>query len=112
MRKEVILPPEQLRLVLRLTQAHLPGVEVWAYGSRVSGSPRRYSDLDLVAFAKPGHSVQADNLREAFEESDLPIRIDLFLWDELPEYFRRQIRCEYAVLQSAEESVQYAAGQD
>ena len=29
-------------------------------------------------------SSQANDLREAFEESDLPIRVDLFLWDELP----------------------------
>ena len=95
----IILPPEQLQLVLSLTQMYLPGVEVWAYGSRVRGNPRRYSDLDLVAFAGPMQSSQANNLREAFEESDLPIRVDLFLWDELPDSFRRQIEQEFAVLQ-------------
>ena len=105
MTKEIILPPEQLRLVLCLTQAHLPGVEVWAYGSRVRGNPRRYSDLDLVAFAEPGQSAQAVGLREAFEESDLPIRVDLFLWDELPDSFHRQIERQYAVLQRAGERV-------
>ena len=105
MTKEIILPPEQLRLVLSLTQAHLPGVEVWAYGSRVRGNPRRYSDLDLVAFTAPGQSAQADDLREAFEESDLPIRVDLFLWEELPDSFHREIERQYAVLQRAEERV-------
>ena len=99
----IILPPEQLRLVLNLTRTHLPGVEVWAYGSRVRGNPRRYSDLDLVAFTKPGQSAQAANLREAFEESDLPIRVDLFLWDEIPASFHRQIEKEYAVLQRSGE---------
>lgn len=97
----IILPPDQLQLVLSLTQQHLSGVEVWAYGSRVRGNPRRYSDLDLVAFAGPMQSSQANDLREAFEESDLPIRVDLFLWDEIPESFRNQIRKEYAVLQRA-----------
>ena len=83
---DIILPPEQLRLVLDLTGKHLPGVEVWAYGSRVrGGNPRRYSDLDLVAFTQPRQAAQTDDLREAFEESDLPIRVDLFLWDELPD---------------------------
>ena len=104
MTKEIILPPEQLRLVLDLTRAHLPGVEVWAYGSRVRGNPRRYSDLDLVAFTTPEQSAQADDLREAFEESDLPIRVDLFLWDEIPDSFHRQIEREYAVLQWAGEN--------
>ena len=104
MTKDIILPPEQLQLVLSLTRTHLPGVEVWAYGSRVRGNPRRYSDLDLVAFTEPGQSSQADDLREAFEESDLPIRVDLFLWDEIPEAFHRQIEREYAVLQQPGET--------
>lgn len=97
----LILPPEQLQLVLSLTQMHLPGVEVWAYGSRVRGNPRRYSDLDLVAFADSTQKPLADNFREALEESDLPIRVDLFLWDDLPESFRNRIREGYAVLQRA-----------
>ena len=104
MTKEIILPPEQMRLVLDLTNTHLPGVEIWAYGSRVRGNPRRYSDLDLVAFAGPMQSSQANNLREAFEESDLPIRVDLFLWDELPDSFQTQISKEFAVLQHAGEN--------
>ena len=97
----IILPPEQLRLVLDLANAHLPCVEIWAYGSRVKGNPRRYSDLDLVAFVRQGESAKADELREAFEESNLPIRVDLFLWDEVPESFRNQIMRGYAVLQTA-----------
>ena len=105
MTKEIILPPEQLQLVLSLTRAHLPGVEVWAYGSRVRGNPRRYSDLDLVAFTEPGQSSQANDLREALEESDLPVRVDLFLWDELPDSFHREIEKEYAVLQLAGDGV-------
>ena len=99
---DIILPPDQLRLVQDLTKEHLPGVEVWAYGSRVLGNPRRYSDLDLVAFVQKGQAARVYNLREAFEESDLPIRVDLFLWDELPDSFHRQIERQYAVLQRGE----------
>ena len=76
---------------------------MWAYGSRVRGNPRRYSDLALVAFTDSAQSARADDLREAFEESDLPIRVDLFLWDEIPDSFHRQIEREYAVLQRAGE---------
>ena len=103
MTKEIILPPEQLRLVLDLTSAHLPGTEIWAYGSRVRGNNRRYSDLDLVTFLNPDQRALAEDLREAFEESDLPIRVDLFLWDDLPDSFKTQISKEYSVLQRAGE---------
>ena len=101
MNADIILPPEQLQLTLKLTRTHLPGVAIWAYGSRVGGQPRRYSDLDLVAFTAPGQERPAAELREAFAESDLPIRVDLFLWDELPDAFRRRIERKYAVLQRA-----------
>ena len=46
---------ERLHLLLRhrerleaLLREHLPGVEVWAYGSRVNGRSHDGSDLDLV----------------------------------------------------------------
>ena len=90
-----------MRLALDLANIHLPGVEIWAYGSRVRGNPRRYSDLDLVAFTNPGQRPLADNLRDALEESDLPIRVGLLLWDDLPETFHVQISKENAVLQRA-----------
>ena len=105
MTKEIVLTRGQLRLVLELTLAYLPEIEVWAYGSRVGGAPRRYSDLDLVAFTERGLSSQVSDLREAFEESDLPIRVDPFVWEELPDSFHRQIERQYVVLQRAGESV-------
>ena len=38
-------------------------------------------------------------LKEAFEESDLPFRVDFFVWDEVPEKFHKNIRSEYFLLQ-------------
>ena len=72
---------------------------VWAYGSRVTGNARRYSDLDLVAFPSPDQGKQVQELREAFEESDLPFRIDLFSWSEIPASFHQGIKQKCAVLQ-------------
>ena len=90
---------KQRRTVLELLRSHLPDTEVWAYGSRVRWNARPSSDLDLVAFATPEQRRQVSNLREAFEESNLPFRVDLFVWDETPEYFRSNILKEYAALQ-------------
>ena len=38
------------------------------------------------------------HLREAFEESDLPFRVDLFVWDRIPEQFKAQIEAEHVEL--------------
>ena len=87
------------KLVLGLLKQHLPNVAVWAYGSRVKWTARPQSDLDLVAFASCEQKVAVLNLREVLEESSLPFPVDLFIWDELPESFRKRIEAEHVVLQ-------------
>ena len=88
----------QRRTVLALLNRHLPNTTVWAYGSRVKWTSHPASDLDLVAFAKPEQSPRVAELREAFDESNLPFRVDLFIWDDVPESFRESIEAEHVVL--------------
>ncbi len=91
--------PEQLRIISGILAAHVPGVEARAFGSRVSGSPKDYSDLDLalVGAAKLESSVIA-NLREAFEESDIPFRVDILDWHAISKEFQKVILAKYEVL--------------
>ena len=89
--------------VLALLRRHLPGTAAWAYGSRVQWTSRPQSDLDLVVFATPGQRRRVGDLREAFEESDLPFRVDLFVWDDVPEEFRKRIKTEHVALAEAAE---------
>ncbi len=89
---------EQRRTILALLNRYLPDTTAWAYGSRVKWTSRPESDLDLVVFARPEQSARVAELREAFEESDLPFRVDLFVWDEAPESFRKHIEAEHVVL--------------
>ena len=88
----------QRKTILKLLKRYLPGTAAWVYGSRVKWTSRPQSDLDLVVFATPHQRSRTGALREAFEESDLPFRVDLFVWDEVPETFREQIELEHVVL--------------
>lgn len=97
------LAPEQLKQVRELLTRYLPNTEVWAYGSRVKGTAKPWSDLDLAAIAGPQQKAAIADLREAFDESDLPFRVDLFVWEEIPETFRDNIRKEHIVLTSVEQ---------
>ena len=45
---ELHLIPRHRGTIQKLLDEHLPGVEVWAYGSRVSGRSHDASDLDLA----------------------------------------------------------------
>ena len=96
------LAPEQLDRVARLLGAQVPECEVRAFGSRVSGGAKPYSDLDLVLLGParlPLDRLAA--LREAFAESELPIRVDLVDWHALSEAFRTIIAANCEVIQQA-----------
>ena len=93
------LTAAQRKEVAALLQRYLPDTEVWAYGSRVKCTAKPHSDLDMVAFASKEQSQAVASLREAFEESYLPFRVDLFVWDEVPEGFHGNIEEARVVVQ-------------
>jgi predicted nucleotidyltransferase len=101
MNRTIAISSEQRQLLLDLLRQYLPGVTVWAYGSRVKGTARTNSDLDLVVFTTPEKNRLVSELKDALGESNLPFIVDLHAWDEVPESFHERIRENYAVLQDA-----------
>ena len=84
-----------------LLKEHLPHVEVWAYGSRVTGRSHDGSDLDLVARGPELEEIPVDPLgdfEEAVRESRIPFLVELRDWARLPERFHREIERDYVVL--------------
>jgi predicted nucleotidyltransferase len=72
------LRPEQLKVVRRILEGLVPDKTVWAFGSRVEGRARDYSDLDLAIVSDTSLSIdEIGRLREAFAESDIPFRVDI-----------------------------------
>ena len=96
---------EQRKTILALLERHLPNTVAWVYGSRAKWTSRPQSDLDMVVFATPEQNRQVSDLREAFAESNQPFRVDLFVWDDVPEQFRKQIEAEHVVLVEKEEGI-------
>ena len=94
---------KQRQTVLALLARHLPSTTAWVYGSRAKWTSRPQSDLDMVVFATPEQAGRVSNLREAFEESNLPFRVDLFVWDAVPDQFRKEIEREHVVLLAVQE---------
>jgi len=101
---ELDLPEKYLQQLQTILQAHVPEYEVWAYGSRVTGSAHEGSDLDLVlrhqnTLSEP--CPQLAELREALQESCLPILVDVHDWSCLPATFHAQISAAYVIIQFA-----------
>ena len=104
MNRTIDITSAQRKTLLALLEQHLPQTTAWVYGSRVQWTARPQSDLDMVVFASPSQNSQVSALREAFEDSNLPFRVDLFVWDDVPDQFRKQIEADHAVLVSKKES--------
>ncbi|MFB2961593.1 nucleotidyltransferase domain-containing protein [Aeromonas jandaei] len=72
----VDLSPAQLTELTDLIDCYLPHVSVWAFGSRVKGTARPHSDLDLVIFSRRTKTPRFRHSWDAREESGLLFRVD------------------------------------
>ena len=80
---------EDLATLRAVLSAHLSAGEVRAFGSRVSGAVKPYSDLDLMLKLPTRIDLQTmGRLREALQESTLPFRVDLVDWHSSSDEFR------------------------
>ncbi|MBI2083229.1 MAG: nucleotidyltransferase domain-containing protein [Deltaproteobacteria bacterium] len=93
------LSPHDLKAVRRILADVIPGYEVRVFGSRVTGTAKPHSDLDLAVVADhPLDLKTLSRLREAFEKSDLPIRVDLVEWNRVSDEFRKVIEKNYEII--------------
>ncbi len=93
--------PNYLATVERILAEHVPECEVRAFGSRATWTARDYSDLDLAVVGKgPLHWRTLGGLKEAFEESNLPMRVDVLDWHAISESFRDMVERDYVVVQA------------
>lgn len=62
----------------------------FAFGSRVKGTHKQFSDLDLC-YKQAILDVDISNLLDAFEQSNLPFKVDVVSWDRCSSEFQRHI---------------------
>jgi len=99
---KIDLKPQDWEEVCQILKRHVPDYAVWAFGSRVTGKAKPYSDLDLAIITETPLTLSAlALLNEAFAESNLTIRVDIVDWAATGEAFHRIIRQNKEVLQGA-----------
>lgn len=64
--------------------------QFYAYGSRVKGTARRYSDLDLCYYDNIKCQI-ISNIKEKLEDSDLPFIVELVNWKNMRPAFQENI---------------------
>lgn len=95
------LAERYLETIKHILATYVGGCEVRAFGSRSNGTATPFSDLDLaiVGNGKIERRVKM-LLREAFEESDLPFRVDVIDYNAISDSFRTIIDNTYEVIQT------------
>ena len=93
------IEPRHRRMIEEILIRHVPTHEIRAFGSRVTGKAKPYSDLDLVVLGSQRLPQPVlYKLRDDFEESDLPFRIDILDWNRLSAEFKHAILSQSEVL--------------
>jgi type I restriction enzyme S subunit len=92
--------PGEWGIVRAILQRHVPGHEVWLFGSRANGTAKPFSDLDLAILStQPLPLSILAELADDFSESDLPFKVDIVDWATTSESFRKVIEAERVILQ-------------
>jgi len=93
------LDHDSLKIVKKIIKQHLPNAEVKAFGSRVKGTAKAFSDLDLVIFSDKKIAIDKMNeIKFAFSDSNLPILVDIIDWNAISAEFQAKIRHECVAL--------------
>lgn len=83
------LTPVQVDQILRILGN---GVEVLLFGSRAKGTAREFSDIDLcIKSDRPVSHTDLSNWKERFQNSNIPYKVDVVLYEDLSEDFRQLI---------------------
>ncbi len=86
--KNLQLEPKHFEIICSILKK--AKVTVYVFGSRTKNNARAFSDLDLCLKADYDKTI-IRKLQDDFEDSDLPFKVDIVVWSELSENFKKQI---------------------
>ncbi len=95
------LNPNDWSEVKRVLDAYVPEYDVWVFGSRATWTAKAYSDLDLAIITDTRLPLTTiADLKTAFDESDLSLKVDIVDWAVTSETFRQVIKKTAVVVQT------------
>jgi predicted nucleotidyltransferase len=97
---QLLVHPDHLEIVREILQRYVPDRMVWAFGSRVAGTARDTSDLDLAVAGRDALDFETlASLRDAFSDSNLPYRVDVVDCATISDTFRSIIESNRLLIQ-------------
>lgn len=92
---------QELSLLQNILKRYVPEFKVWAFGSRVTGTHKPFSDLDLALVGDEPLAIETRAaLVEALSNSSLPYKVDLVDWASTTDSFKEIIEKQKLVIQA------------
>lgn len=83
---------DELDKIIEILNRFVSNHKVVAFGSRVRGNAKKYSDLDIAIYGKEKLDVKTiAQIKEEFEETDIPFRIDILDYNNISDEFKKII---------------------
>jgi len=89
---------EYLKMLKEIFNQYCPNAEIWVYGSRIKNQSHDGSDIDMVVKNFNDNNKNISELRQLLNDSNIPFLTDIEEFDNLPDYFQKEILKEYEVL--------------
>lgn len=95
----ICVTENEMDIILKILKKHVPKAEVFVFGSRYKGTNKEHSDIDIAVDFKRKMSLKEHTvICEAFEESELPFRVDVLDYNNVSPEFRLLIDAGYEKL--------------
>ena len=97
------LMPEHAAIIRSILQQYIPDRTVLAFGSRVNGQVKPFSDVDLAIMGQDSVLPEIRlHLQEALNDAPLPMKVDLVEFNKLPMTLQQNIQQHHTVFFNGE----------
>lgn len=85
----ICVSSKEFDIIINILHSHIKKGKVYAFGSRYKNNNRKFSDFDIAIDTDEKLSFEFLNiLKDAFEESDLPYRVDIIDYNNISDKFK------------------------
>jgi len=85
--------------VKQILNANVPNYKALMFGSRVHGTARKFSDIDIALIGPEKIDWrEIESLKDIFAESDLPMIVDIVDFNSIAKSFKKIINKNYEVI--------------
>ena len=89
-------------IIINILNTYIKKGKVYAFGSRYKNNNRKFSDFDIAIDIGEKLSFEfLTSLKDAFEESDLPYRVDIIDYNNISDKFKKIVDSGNEVIYNA-----------